>query len=241
MQRYLPIVPKQGTNNIFLKKMVKLIIFDLDGTLLDTLDDIAGACNHALEMCGCSHRTIDEYRQLVGRGISNLFRGALPQDNRSDEMVELMRSHFLPYYKEHICDLTRPYNGIVEMLDTLSKAGILFAVASNKYQYGTELLVEKTLGKERFVTILGQREGCPIKPDPQIIEDAMASIPGIRKEEVIYCGDSDVDMQTGANAGIRTIGVCWGFRGRKELEEYNPFLMVESPEEISGFMLNECK
>lgn len=213
--------------------MTRLVIFDLDGTLLDTLGDLAAACNHALEMCGCPPHTSEEYKLLIGGGIRKLFWGALPEDKRSDEMVERMRSYFLPYYREHIADLTRPYEGIEEMLDNLTEAGVGIAIASNKFQSGTETLAEQLLGKYRFVKVLGQREGCPTKPDPQIIMEVMARMPDLKPEEVIYCGDSDVDMMTGRNAGVRTIGVCWGFRGREELESCDPWLVVETPVEIT--------
>lgn len=213
--------------------MTKLAIFDLDGTLLNTLDDLAGACNHALKECGCPVRPIEEYRMLVGRGITNLFRGALPEGRRSEEMVEKMRSHFLPYYNEHKCDLTRPYDGIIELLNELKEAGIALAVASNKYQAGTEKLVARYFADYDFVKVLGQREGFPIKPDAAIVFEAMEGIPGISRDETVYCGDSNVDMQTGLNAGVRTIGVTWGFRSREELAAYFPWLLADSPSEIS--------
>lgn len=218
--------------------MIKLIIFDLDGTLLDTREDIAGACNYALKMCGFPERALDEYNMLVGRGIYNLFRGALPQESRSDEMVLKMKNHFVPYYNSHICDRTRPYQGIIEMLDHLQSVGIAFAIASNKYQEGAEILVEKLLKRYDFIRILGQRDGKPIKPDPEIIREAMEALPGISPGQVIYCGDSDVDMQTGLNAGVKTIGVAWGFRTREELAAYKPWLLAEDPEEISAAVLS---
>ncbi|MEE0237138.1 MAG: HAD family hydrolase [Bacteroidales bacterium] len=214
--------------------MIKLIIFDLDGTLLDTREDIADACNYALRMCGHPERDLTEYNMLVGRGIYNLFRGALPPESRSDESVLEMKSHFVPYYNSHICDKTKPYTGIIEMLDILAKEGITFAIASNKYQEGTEILVKKLLSRYGFIRILGQRDNKPIKPDPEIINEIMSAVPGIKAEEVIYCGDSDVDMQTGINAGIKTIGVTWGFRTREELRAYDPWLLAEKPEEISA-------
>ena len=221
--------------------MTKLIIFDLDGTLLDTREDIAGACNHALKICGFPERDLDEYNMLVGRGIYNLFRGALPPESRSDEMVLKMKSHFVPYYNSHICDRTRPYTGIIEMLDELDAAGIAFAIASNKYQEGTEILVEKLLKRYGFVRILGQRDNKPIKPDPEIIREAMEALPGISAEEVIYCGDSDVDMQTGINAGVKTVGVTWGFRTREELAAYSPWILAENPAEISSAVLSDSE
>ena len=218
--------------------MTKLVIFDLDGTLLDTVGDLAAACNHALDMCGCPPHTPEEYKLLIGGGIRKLFWGALPEDKRADEMIEKMRSHFLPYYKSHIADLTRPYEGIVQMLDDLTDAGVEISIASNKFQSGTETLANQLLGKYKFLKVLGQREGCPTKPDPQIIREVMDEMPDLKPEEVIYCGDSDVDMITGLNAGVRTIGVCWGFRGRAELESCNPWLVVETPSEITEAVLS---
>ena len=214
--------------------MIKYVIFDLDGTLLDTMEDIAGACNHALKCCGCPAREFGEYNQFIGSGIYNLFRRALPEDRRDEETVMMMHKHFIPYYNDHICDRTKPYEGICDMLDRLSEQGIRFAVASNKYQEGTEILVKKLLSRYGFIRILGQRDNKPIKPDPEIINEIMSAVPGIKAEEVIYCGDSDVDMQTGINAGIKTIGVTWGFRTREELRAYDPWLLAEKPEEISA-------
>lgn len=216
--------------------MTKLIIFDLDGTLIDTRTDIANACNHALEQCGFPQRDIEEYNMLVGRGIDNLFRGAMPASEVNEENVARMRSLFVPYYNEHGCDWTRPYDGIMDILEVLKDKGLHFAVASNKYQEGTQSLVEKFFGKYDFVKILGQREGRPIKPDPQIVDEAMEGVPGIRKDEVIYVGDSNVDMETGINAGVRTIGVTWGFRTREELEAYSPYALIDHPMQIVEFI-----
>lgn len=219
--------------------MTKLVIFDLDGTLINTMEDIAGACNHALEACGHPQRRLDEFNMLVGRGVQNMLRGALPEDQRTDEMTAKMYSHFVPYYNEHICDRTKPYPGMYETLDALAAKGIAFAVASNKYQEGTELLMGKLFGRYNFVSILGQREGKPIKPDPQIVIDAMEAAGCTDRNEVIYCGDSDVDMQTGINAGVRTIGVTWGFRTREELAAYSPWRLIDRAEEIVEAIENE--
>ena len=219
--------------------MVKLVIFDLDGTLIDTMEDIAGACNHALEACGCPVRRLDEYNMLVGRGIMNLCRYAVAEEMRTEEMVQKVYGQFVAYYSEHLCDKTKPYPGIYDMLDTLSEKGITFAVASNKYQEGTEVLIQKLFGKYNFVSILGQREGQPIKPDPQIVIEAMSATEGVTKEDVVYCGDSDVDMQTGINAGVRTIGVTWGFRTREELASYSPWMLADSAEDICKAILTE--
>lgn len=221
--------------------MTSLIIFDLDGTLLDTRKDIADACNHALRCCGCPERMLDEYNTLVGRGITNLFKGALPEEIRTDAMVEKMRSFFVPYYNEHKCDSTRPYEGIEGLLEALEEKGIRIAVASNKYQHGTEELVKRYFGRFSFTAVLGQRERFPLKPDPSVIIEAMKAAGVSDTDDVVYCGDSDVDMQTGRNAGIRTIGVTWGFRSKEELAAYSPWLLADTPEEIRTVLTPDMK
>lgn len=212
---------------------IKLAIFDLDGTLLNTIEDLGRACNFALTSCGCPERDLGEYNRLVGRGIYNLFRGALPEGRKSEEMVLKMKSFFIPYYNMHKTDFTRPYPGIEDMLHSLEKCGIALAVASNKYQEGTEALVKRFFGKRRFLKILGQRDGMPIKPDPDIvheIENAYRNTCGdISPHEVLYAGDSDVDMETGLNAGVVTAGVLWGFRPEEELKSRHPHILADSP------------
>ena len=219
--------------------MIKLAIFDLDGTLLDTLGDIAGACNHALTACGCPVHEVGEYKRFVGSGIMNLFRRALPEEQRTEEMVARMRNAFIQYYDEHKDDTTRPYPGIEDLLEKLSAKGIALAVASNKYQEATQELVARYFGDYSFASVLGQREGHPIKPDAGIILEAMASCEGVRPDEVIYCGDSDVDMLTGMNAGVKTIGVTWGFRTREELSSYSPWVLADKAEDISDAILKD--
>ncbi len=219
--------------------MTRLVIFDLDGTLLNTIEDLATACNHALRGCGCPERKPEEYNLMVGRGIYNLFRAALPEDRRTDDMVQKMADLFIPYYDAHKCDLTRPYPGIVNLLGRLSREKIKLAIASNKYQAGAESIVASYFGQFGFVQVLGQSEGRPIKPSPEIVEEIMSRTDGIRKDEVIYVGDSDVDMQTGKNAGVRTIGVTWGFRSREELLACGPWKLADTPEELGNIILED--
>lgn len=218
--------------------MTKLVIFDLDGTLLNTIDDLAGACNYALDKCGYPARRAEEYNTLVGRGIYNLFRGALPEGAKDEENVERMAEIFIPYYDAHKCDMTRPYDGIIQLLSSLEKAGIKFAIASNKYQEGAEGVAAEYFGQFDFLKVLGQREGFPIKPSPDIVYEIMASAEGIEKDEVIYVGDSNVDMETGINAGVRTVGVTWGFRTREELASFNPWKLADTPEELLDYIIN---
>ena len=185
--------------------MYKLVIFDLDGTLLDTMQDLTNAVNHALKACGCRTIKLDECRSLVGHGIKNLLRDALTSEMKSDEMQVKMKEYFFAYYNEHMSDFTKPYPGIKETLEELASKGIKLAIASNKFQAGTEELVTRFFGNIEFVKVLGQREGFPIKPDAGVVFDAMKEVPEIKADEVLYCGDSDVDMQTGINAGVRIL------------------------------------
>ena len=135
-----------------------------------------------------------------------------------------------------MCDKTLPYPGIPEMLKKITAAGVTPALASNKYQAGAEKLISHYFGDIHFLKILGQREGQPIKPDPAIVHQIMAEMPGIQLDEVIYIGDSDVDMQTGANAVVRTVGVTWGFRSRAELEAGKPWKIADTAEELGNLI-----
>lgn len=213
-----------------------LAIFDLDGTLLNTIADLATATNQALDACGFPTHPIEAYPFFVGNGINKLFERALPAEARTEENVLRIRAHFLPYYDEHNADLSRPYPGIPQLLENLQAAGIQVAVASNKYHRATEKLIRHYFPTIRFAAILGQREGVPIKPHPQIVEEILALVP-VSKEEVIYIGDSGVDMQTALNAGVESIGVTWGFRPREELLQYSPTHLADTAKEIENIML----
>lgn len=212
--------------------MKKLVISDLDGTLLDTISDLAGSANHALSVLGYPTHEEQEYRFMVGNGIMKLLERALPEEARTPENVLLMRGEFMPYYDLHNADGSRPYPGIRELLRHLQRQGVLLAVASNKYQSATTKLVAHYFPDIRFAAVLGQREGIPVKPDPAIIRDIM-DITGIGADDILYMGDSGVDMQTAHNAGVDACGVTWGFRPRAELEAYSPARIVDSAAEIA--------
>lgn len=211
--------------------MKKLLIFDLDGTLVNTIADLAASTNHALRQLGFPTHPTERYKMMVGNGINRLFRRALPESAQTDENVLRMRQEFLPYYHEHIADFSRPYPGMTEFLRKCQDEGVLLAVASNKYQEGATQLVTTLFPSVSFSIILGQREEVAIKPDPQIVYDILADT-GISKEETLYIGDSGVDMQTGTNAAVDTCGVTWGFRSREELESFHPRYLVDSVEEL---------
>lgn len=211
--------------------MKKLVIFDLDGTLLNTIADLAGATNQALQHYGYPTHETEAYRFFVGNGINKLIERALPEGERTEENVLKIRSRFIPYYDEHNADLSRPYPGISELLKTLQQLGIRMAVASNKYQTATRKLVAHYFPGIDFVEVLGQREGIPSKPDPAIVNEIREKA-GVEREDILYVGDSNVDMQTAHRAGVTAIGVAWGFRPRAELEALHPAHIIEKAEEL---------
>lgn len=216
--------------------MKKLIIFDLDGTLINTIADLGACTNYALEKLGYPTHDIESYKFRVGNGINNLFRRSLPEGAKTDENVLRVRREFIPYYNAHNTDLSRPYPGMVELLEALQTEGILLAVASNKYQEATTKIIGELYPSIRFSAVLGQREGINIKPDPQIVFDILQAT-GVDKADVLYVGDSGVDMQTGLNAGVETCGVTWGFRPRTELEPFHPQHIVDSVEELRQIIM----
>ncbi len=211
--------------------MKKLIIFDLDGTLVNSIADLACSTNHALEACGFPGHETDEYRYFVGNGINALFERALPPEARTEENIRKIRASFIAHYDLHNTDRSRPYEGIPELLDALVQAGCKLAVASNKYQQATGQIVRKLFPSTPFSPILGQREGIPRKPDPGIVEEILKST-STSREEALYVGDSSIDMHTAANAGVTACGVTWGFRPRSELETCKPGYIVDRPSEI---------
>lgn len=211
--------------------MKKLVIFDLDGTLLNTIADLAAATNQALSALEFAVHPQEAYYRFVGNGINKLFERALPAAARSEENISRVRELFVPYYDEHNADLTCPYDGIKELLFSLQKRGVRLAVASNKYQAATEKLVRKFFPDISFVCVCGQCSPRPTKPNPQIVQDILISS-GVCREETLYIGDSDVDMQTARNAEVDACAVAWGFRPLKELAAYSPKYMAQTPSDI---------
>ena len=208
-----------------------LVIFDLDGTLLNTIGDLAVACNAVLAMRGLPQHTYDEYCHFVGNGIMRLVERALPEELRTPYTVAAVRADFVKYYTEHIDVYTKPYEGIPELVAEIARRGIRIAVASNKFQAGTEKLIRLFFPGVEFAAVFGQREGVPLKPDPAVVGEILA-LTGVAKERELYVGDSGVDMQTAAAAGVRSVGVTWGFRERTELEEAGARHIVDNPAKI---------
>lgn len=201
--------------------MNKLLIFDLDGTLLNTIADLGNAANHTLEELGLPQHTLDEYRLMVGSGMRKLIMRAIPDDKAADdEFVDSTLARFLEYYAEHIDVYTTPYPGIPELISALSTGGYKLAVASNKIQAGAERLIEKFFPGIPFVAVMGNSPDYPLKPDAALVEYIMQKA-GTDRAHTIMIGDSVTDIQTARNAGIPVIAVSWGFRPRHELTDAN--------------------
>lgn len=216
--------------------MKKLVIFDLDGTLLNTIADLAQSTNHALASLGYPTHEEAAYHFMVGNGINKLFERALPEGEKTEENVLRVRQAFVPYYDRHNADKSLPYSGIPELLGELQRQGLQLAVASNKYQAATVKLIAHYFPDIRFAAVFGQRDGIAVKPDPTIVHDIL-KIAQVVKEDVLYVGDSGVDMQTALNAEVTACGVTWGFRPRTELEAFHPDYIVDKAEEIAALAL----
>lgn len=215
--------------------MKSLLIFDLDGTLLNTIEDMAASTNYALAKCNFEKHETSKYRFYIGNGINKLFERVLPEGEKTADNIIRIREHFLDYYNQHNSELTVPYDGIIELLESLQNKGIKLAVASNKYHKATKKLVEHFFPNIQFTAVFGQLEGVAAKPDPIIVENILY-IAKIPKSEVLYIGDSGVDMQTALNAQIEACGVTWGFRPIAELEEFCPKYIVNNPNDILNLL-----
>lgn len=208
-----------------------IVIFDLDGTLLNTIDDLAAAANYALSACGFAKRSLEECRQFVGNGVTKLLERALPKGLCTPQHMAAMRTAFFTYYDRHLTDQTHPYAGIETLLAHLQERNIQVAVCSNKYQHATTHLINHFFPQIKFVSVLGQREDLALKPAPQMVEEILRISQG-KKENCLYVGDSEVDMLTAQNAQVKCCGVTWGFRSREILATYRPAYLVDSPAQI---------
>lgn len=216
--------------------MYKAIIFDLDGTLLDTLEDIANACNYALKECGLSTYEVNKYKKFVGDGRYKLIERIIPKQDYTEDLFNKVLKLYDDYYLEHMVDETKPYEGICELLDELRGLGIKLAVVSNKpHEFTIEMV--KNYFNNKIDIVFGQRKNYQVKPNPETIFEVINEFE-LEKEECVYVGDSNVDMQTAKNAEVKSIGVSWGFRGRKELEESGANIVVDTVEELRSVLMN---
>jgi phosphoglycolate phosphatase len=213
----------------------KLAIFDLDGTLLNTIGDLAEAANHMLALRNLPQHDYPTYCTFVGNGIMRLVERALPEELRTTEYVAAARRDFLDYYIDHIDQKTVPYTGITELLSALQARGVRLAVASNKFQAGTEKLIRSYFPEIRFEVVFGQRPEVPLKPDPAVVEEIL-TLTGVKREEVLYVGDSGVDMLTALNAQVDAVGVTWGFRPKLELSTFPSLGLIDKAEELLNYI-----
>ena len=213
----------------------RLAIFDLDGTLLNTIGDLAACCNHILSAEGLPTHTFDQYCNFVGNGVKRLVERSIPEHLRTPEYIELMRSRFVAHYYEHIDLNTVPYDGIAQCLEELSSRGVMLAVASNKFQAGTVRLVERFFHQVKWEAILGGRDGIPAKPAPDIALEIIDKC-GVSPEQTLFIGDSGVDIQTAHAAGATAVGCAWGFRAIKELRENSADHIIHHPREIPNLI-----
>ena len=211
--------------------MKRLVIFDLDGTLLNTLADLATAANAALHACGFERRSSQEVQRFVGNGVEKLLLRALPENQKTPENLARMKHAFFTYYDAHLWEFTRPYPGIVALLEKLQAQDVKLAVASNKYQRATERLVAHFFPTCSFSAVLGQREGVPTKPHPHMVQEILTQA-HVSPAEAWYVGDSEVDMQTAAHAGVQACGVLWGFRTEEDLLAFRPACLVRTVAEL---------
>ena len=209
----------------------KLVIFDLDGTLLNTIGDLAAGCDEMLRQRGLPTHSFEDYCSFVGNGIMRLVERALPEELRTPEYVAAARRDFVNYYIDHIDLHTHPYEGIVELVEELAAQGCRLAIASNKFQAGTDKLIKKFFPAIDFVMVCGNREGVPLKPDTALV-DMILEAAQVERSRCIMVGDSAVDILTAERAEIHSVGVSWGFRSRTELQEAGAEHIADSVAEL---------
>lgn len=211
----------------------KAYLFDLDGTLIDSLADIAASVNRMLEARGYPPRELELYRQMVGDGMEKLVERALPEQARDAETIRAGVAEYRTNYELHWQEQTRPYEGIIEMLASLKARGFKLGVISNKAHRFTVPMTEHFFGKDLFDIILGARPEVPHKPAPDAAHE-VAAIWRLPTSEIAYVGDSGIDMDFAKASGMRAIGVRWGFRGEKELQEHGADLLISHPCELAA-------
>lgn len=213
--------------------MRKLVIFDLDGTLLYTLEDLMDSVNYSLEKYGYETKTLEEVSSGVGNGVEHLLRSMLPTGISEDDFKKCYMS-FKEHYSEHCCDKTRPYDGVVETLRILKNRGVKIGIVSNKFQEAAEDVCQHYF-KGLYDVVMGESETCRRKPAPDGI-NMICEQYEVEKDEAIFFGDSEVDIMTGDNAGVYCVSVLWGFRSREFLAKNGAHLFIENPLDIADMI-----
>ncbi|MCG6879891.1 MAG: HAD family hydrolase [Deltaproteobacteria bacterium] len=213
----------------------KAVIFDLDGTLLDTLEDLADAMNRTLEERGFPSHPVEAYRYFVGNGVAKIVSRTLPPDKQDKELMADCIKAFLVEYDRNWNRKTRPYDGVAELLDALTLKQIPMAIFTNKPHAFAELCVHEFLSRWKFKAVFGQRDGYPLKPDPAVPRE-IAGMLNISPEQFLYLGDSDADMKTAVNAGMLPVGALWGFRSEEELRDAGAVELISRPADLLTFV-----
>lgn len=215
---------------------IKLAIFDLDGTLVNTITDLGSSASYALEKLGFPKRTMEEYTRFVGNGTLKLIQRSVPEEFKDDDAV-VARAHslFKDYYAEHYCDTSRIYDGMLEAVEELKTRGIMLSVLTNKPDEFAIKIMDRLFPQGTFSHVQGAREGVPKKPDPTAELEIMRLF-GANPANTIHIGDSDVDVFTAHNAGIKCVGCSWGFRSRESLIEAGADAIADKPTELLKIM-----
>lgn len=219
--------------------MKKLIIFDLDGTVLNTIGGIGSACNEMLAQLGLPIWNLEDYEKKVGDGSRMLIKRALPAEKAADEaFVDTARDVYLKYYRANLARETRPYDGMPELLEELQRRGLTLAVASNKFDDGAKFLVPHFYPQIRWTAVEGQKPGGPLKPAPGIIDDAIrnSGCAGLPLDEILYIGDCEVDIESATNAHLDYVLCTWGFRRRTNLEQAGAKHLIDKPVELLQYL-----
>lgn len=209
----------------------KAIIFDLDGTLIDSLEDLCNAANRVLKKNNFPTHKMEKYRYFVGEGVVALITRALPDEIKNEDIINSCVGEFREEYRKSWNIKTKPYEGIAEMLDLITLRGLKMAVLSNKPDYFTKKCVAAFLPNWKFDRIIGQRDDVPKKPDPAGAKE-IAEYLAVSPSEIIYVGDTPIDMETAIAAGMLPVGVLWGFRPEDELKKSGAHIVIQKPEEI---------
>ncbi len=211
--------------------LIKAVLFDLDGTLANSLFDLAFATNRALKMHGFQEHPVDSYKYFVGDGIPKMIERALPENARDAAILEKVKKDFTDYYKDHHSDRTKTYDGVPELLKKLKEMGLILAVVTNKAEPLARQLVSGLLGEKTFDAVNGQREGIPNKPDPTLALLTMEEL-CVKPNECVFIGDSGMDVLTGVNSGAYPVGELWGYRGEAELKANGAKVIINEPMEL---------